>query len=203
MIIFLNGASSSGKTTIARSIQHLDSKSKFLCIGQDNFIKMMPYGMLGFSQFAKEGFFFKYINKPEIDPSVSVTVGDFGKKIIEATAKTACMLSDLGFNVIVDEVLIENSYLISYLKNLKNKPVYFVKVFCELKILLEREILRGDRSWGLAYNHFHSLHRPELIYDLEVNSSFSSSFELAETILKFTKNNLEPKGFLEMQKKLI
>ncbi len=40
-IIFLNGCGSVGKTSIARSIQHL-SKDSWLTFGVDSFINMMP-----------------------------------------------------------------------------------------------------------------------------------------------------------------
>jgi len=200
MIIFFNGASSSGKTTIARAIQHLAPSSKFLIIGQDNFIKMMPYGMLGFSQFAKEGFFFEYLNKSSLDPRIRIKTGDFGKQIIEAAAQTANVLANLGFNLIIDEVLLDPNYLNSYLKNLKNHTVYFIKVFCELKILREREILRGDRSWGLADDQFHNLHRPEFIYDFTIDTSFLPSFEVAKALLSFIENNEQPQSFKTMMK---
>jgi len=41
-IIFLNGAGSSGKTSIARSLQHL-SNEPWLTFGIDTFINMTPF----------------------------------------------------------------------------------------------------------------------------------------------------------------
>ena len=41
-IILLNGAGSSGKTSIARSIQYL-SNEQWLTFGVDTFIEMTPY----------------------------------------------------------------------------------------------------------------------------------------------------------------
>ena len=41
-IILLNGAGSSGKTSIARAIQHL-SNEQWLTFGVDTFIEMTPY----------------------------------------------------------------------------------------------------------------------------------------------------------------
>jgi chloramphenicol 3-O phosphotransferase len=47
MIIFLNGCSSSGKTTIAKAIQHL-SDEPWLLLGIDTFFHMMPSKYVGF-----------------------------------------------------------------------------------------------------------------------------------------------------------
>ncbi len=49
MIIFLNGCSSAGKTTIARAIQHLSEKP-WLLIGIDTFFQMMPSAYVGFGE---------------------------------------------------------------------------------------------------------------------------------------------------------
>jgi len=43
MIIFLNGCSSAGKSTIARAIQHLSEKP-LLLIGIDNMLKELKLG---------------------------------------------------------------------------------------------------------------------------------------------------------------
>lgn len=202
MIIFFNGASSSGKSSVARAMQHLNKSARYMIIGQDSFIKMMPYGMLGFQQFAKEGFFFEYLDKGDLDPRVAIKTGDFGLKIIEASAKTAATLADAGFNVIVDEVLFDTEFAKLYLKHLSHHKVYFIKVHCDLEILVEREVLRGDRSWGLARHHFNTLHRDEYLYDFKIDTSRTPSFELANQIFEFLKNNKDPQGFVQMRKNL-
>jgi chloramphenicol 3-O phosphotransferase len=55
-IIFLNGCGSSGKTSIARSIQHL-SNDLWLTFGIDTFISMTPYP----SDDKKEAGYFSFV----------------------------------------------------------------------------------------------------------------------------------------------
>ena len=57
MIIFLNGVSSSGKSTIAKGLQHL-SENPLLTIGIDTFLDMMPAQYLYTGPKASEGFQF-------------------------------------------------------------------------------------------------------------------------------------------------
>jgi len=204
MIIILNGASSSGKTTLARALQHLTPDFKFLTLGQDSFIKMMPYGMLGFSQFAREGFFFEYLSDGKnIDPRIAIRTGDFGKKLIEGAAKTAAMLADIGFNLIIDEVLLEPLYLDLYIRSLSDKKVYFIKVFCELKVLQEREILRDNRSWGIACEQFHTIHPSYYHYDFEVDTTISPTFDNAKSILAFIAKCENPSGLNATKEALV
>ena len=54
-IILLNGVGSSGKTSIARSIQHL-STEPWLTFGVDSFISMMPYPKPG-----QDGEYFSFV----------------------------------------------------------------------------------------------------------------------------------------------
>ncbi len=195
MIIFLNGASSSGKSSIARAIQHL-AKENFLTLGHDTFVKMMPYGMLGFKDFAREGFFFEYMK--DVDPRIKIHVGPFAEKLLMTAGQTCAMLAKQGFNLIIDEVILKKEFLQKYITTLNEFDVYFVKVYCDLKILQEREILRGDRSWGLAKDQFLEIHKPEYIYDLEVDNSSDSCFANAEKILNFIGKN-KPSGFKKME----
>ena len=55
-IIFLNGCSSSGKTSISKAIQEISS-SPWLHMGVDTFIGMLPSKFFGFGERSKEGYF--------------------------------------------------------------------------------------------------------------------------------------------------
>lgn len=201
MIIFLNGASSSGKSSIAKALQHLSS-SRFLSIGIDSFIKMMPIGMLGFSDLAKDGFFLVQ-NGTDINPEIQVRPGSFGKKICQTAALVSQLIADQGFDLIIDEVISGPTFMQMYVLSLRNHKTYFVKVHCDLSVLEEREILRGNRAWGMAREQFHSVHNPAYTYDLTVDNSYAAPFDSAKKILEFIKNNNSPMGFKHMEKSLL
>ena len=113
------------------------------------------------------------------------------------------VLADAGLHMIIDEVLLEDdpaekeTLLMQYAHALKDHTLYLVQVVCPLKIMQEREILRGNRSIGLA-NHSASCAPKSIEYDITVDTSHSSSFTLAESILDFIRQTPHPQAFKKL-----
>jgi len=197
-IIFLNGCSSSGKTTISKAIQYL-AETPWLLIGVDTFIEMMPNQYTGFGEKAKEGFAF-IPGANERGLTVEVCSGPFGKAFFETAPYLVRTLADQGFDIIVDEVLLENTMLLQkYVSELEAHTVYFIQVTCDLKTMQEREILRRDRCCGLANAQLDSIFGENHIYDMTVDTTQTSAFECAREILSFMSRQPNPKGFKEMK----
>ena len=111
-IIFLNGAGSSGKTSIAKAISQASNKA-WLTIGIDSFIDMMPGKYLANGALATQGFeFVKDDNSSS--PVINISTGNFGKKIVNVIPKVINLLAQNGFNIIIDEVLLSNDELKNY-----------------------------------------------------------------------------------------
>ena len=80
-IILLNGAGSSGKTSIARSIQYL-SEEQWLTFGVDTFIEMSPYPSPG-----KDSKYFSFLpSKNSRGPLMSVESKPEGNKLFGVMA---------------------------------------------------------------------------------------------------------------------
>ncbi|MBA3662303.1 MAG: chloramphenicol phosphotransferase [Gammaproteobacteria bacterium] len=199
MIILLNGATSSGKTNIAKAIQHLDTKP-WLTLGIDTLINMMPTKYWAGGEKADEGYNF-IAGTDEDGLIMSLKIGPYGQKIDKAIVKVAELLSSQEFNIIIDEVLMGDESLKNYVQTLSQYPVYFIGVHCGKTILEEREILRGDRFVGSARDQMKRCHGPTRCYDVEVDTTHHSSFECAKQILDFVSANPSPRGFetLRMQ----
>jgi len=193
MIIFLNGCSSSGKTTIAKAIQHLSDKP-WLLLGIDTFFHMMPSKYVGFGEKASEGYNF-IPGQDEDEPLMSIKVGPFGRMVTQSIPKVAQSLVRDGHNLIIDEVLRTDEELENYERALASHTVYFIGVMCDLKDMQEREILRGDRALGLARGQITSVHGLSRPYDLTVNTTTKSAFYCAEEILCFIRNIPNPQSF--------
>lgn len=198
-IIFLNGCSSAGKTSIARAIQHL-SDSPWLLIGVDAFIDMMPEKYTAFGPKADEGF--KFIaGENSRGPTIEVKSGEFGRSFFETAPSVAQVFADRGFNTIIDEVLLDDeSFIKRYADCLSNHTVYFVQVLCDLKSMQEREILRRDRTYGLSNAQYDIVPRKAELYDISVDTSKSSPFICAQTILELTDSPKKPKGLQQLVK---
>ncbi len=194
MIIFLNGCSSSGKTTVAKAIQHL-SNEPWLLLGIDTFFQMMPSKYVGFGEKAGEGYHF-IPGQDEEGPLMSIESGSFGNAVTQSIPKVAQSLARDGHNLIVDEVLRTDKELEDYSRALACHTVYFIGVMCDLKEMQEREILRGDRALGLARDQMTSVHGLSRPYDLTVDTTKKSAFSCGEEILEFIKNTPNPQSFL-------
>jgi chloramphenicol 3-O phosphotransferase len=166
-VIFLNGVSSSGKTTVAKTIQKKLAEP-YCWLSVDNFIHTMGDRFSGdeFDEFMKAGGF-KWI-----------------LKAINAFHKSIKIFSDAGLNVIADHVLQESSWLDECLDLLKDSDVLFVHVTCPVEELRRREAERGDRPVGQGESQLAMLNPKDGVYDLVIDTFNNSKDECADEIIK-------------------
>lgn len=166
-VVFLYGTSSSGKTTLAKTIQEIHDE-EFFHIQLDTFLDMIH-----------EKFYDKDFSSTE--NVAATTMHNF-----------IASLSANGYNSIVDTVIVNEreEWLKECVELLHDLPIIFVKVNCPLHELERREKERGDRNigqakWQLANMDFNS------IYDIEVDTYEDSIKECANKILN-KMNSMEP-----------
>jgi chloramphenicol 3-O phosphotransferase len=168
-IIWLNGFSSSGKSTLAKALQKM-LQQPYFCIAQDTFTDI-------------------------ISPWCEGTYnGIDGQQLwydsIECMYHTIKLYSDLGRNVIVDHVIIrqddgrEQAYFERARILLGENPVLFVKVNCSLEALQKRERERGDREIGNAQWQYYKGLYPLNGYHCEVDTSIDSICDCAKIIVE-------------------
>lgn len=156
-IVFLNGVSSSGKSTLAKGL-----------------VRLMPnYFYMSIDDF---DLFIEKMEDRENNHLIPVETGYFFHR-------TIAMFSDRGINVIVDHVLHDNFTRQDCFKVLVDYPVLFVGVHCPLEELERRERVRGDRNIGQARRQLEYVHKSE-IYDIEVNTFVESIEECLNKIIE-------------------
>jgi len=154
-IIFLEGVSSAGKTTLAKTLQ-ARLPEPFFWLAGDTIWTMAPE---------------KFKNDMEaIFP-----------KIDTATINTIKLFSRLGIDVIVDMVPVIKSNR-KFAKMLRRCPVLYVNVTCPLEELRRREQAHGDRQNGLGESQLAGL-SPQEVYDIIVDTHNSTSEECADRII--------------------
>ena len=181
-IILLNGAGSSGKSQLAKAIQHL-ADIPYIAVSFDAFFNMMPRSHIVGGPFSKEGFDFAPYESGG-KPAISVETGELGKKLVNSIPSITKIMADNGLNLIIDEILFGDEQLKAYLECLKEHKLYFIGVKCSLEAMEEREILRGDRAIGLSRDQYNKVHQSFRPYDLEIDTTNNSSFTCARQILK-------------------
>ena len=171
-IIFLNGVSSSGKTTLARESQERLTEP-FYWLAVDTFvIDMMPKKFFSVDGFNPDG------GEPVIFKTVSLA------------HHTIKFFSDMGINTIVEHLLFPSIEVQPY-KNqmtecidlLHDYPVLFVHVTCPLDELRRREKERGDRDIGRAEIQFPHL-KPNDPCDVTVDTHVNLTGECADKIIE-------------------
>lgn len=179
-IIFLNGVSSVGKTSIAKTLQSILDEP-YLFVGVDQFIDMVPEKYIRKS----EGISFKSL-KIKDKPLVEINTGKIGEKVMRGKRHAIAALANEGNNLIIEEVIIGNE-MQEYVNVLSLFQVFYVGIFAPLKVIEERERNRQDRLIGLARWQYNLVHQNKS-YDLEIDTSILTPIGCANLIK--TKFNL-------------
>ena len=161
-ILFLNGVTSAGKTSIVEALQER-SEPFFYVVANDLFQEMVG------ERFLKENYW-KYLSD-----------------VILLMYHTAKLYSDMGCNVLIDGILVEREEIRPHygqlLDILKDNPLDIVEVYCPLEICRQRNIRRGDRYENQSQEQ-HELMNRDITYSLRVDTSRSTAQECAGIILE-------------------
>lgn len=161
-IIFLNGVTSSGKTSIVEALQERDDIF-FYVVANDLFQEMVG------DKYLRENYW-KYLSE-----------------VIIMMYHTAGLYSDMGKNVLIDGIIVEREEIKPHYQQLieilKNNPLDLVEVYCPLDICRERNRIRGDRDENQS-DEQHELMADNIEYRLRVDTSLYSAAECADIIVK-------------------
>ena len=161
-IIFLNGVTSAGKTSIVEAIQDRDDVF-FHVVANDLFQEMVG------EKFLRENYW-KYLSE-----------------VIIMMYHTAKLFSDMGKNILIDGILVEREEIRPHYQQLvdilKDNPLDIVEVYCPLDICRKRNMIRGDRYESQSEEQY-ELMAQNIKYSMRVDTSLYSSTECADMIIK-------------------
>jgi len=191
-IIFLNGTSSSGKTSIAKALQEI-MEGYYMHTGIDHFLDAAPDKIHtssdGINPSTAEGFLWV---RPNGDHRVSeLRAGPTALRLWAGMHAAAAALAATGNDVIIDDVIFDSRVLEEAVNTLHTFNVLFVGVRCPFEIAEGRERERGDRTQGLVKAHYDFVHAHGM-YDLEVDTSTLTAMECANEIKIRLQNGPEP-----------
>ena len=160
-IVFLNGVTSAGKTSIVEAIQEREDVF-FYVVANDLFQEMVG------EKFLRKDYW-KYLSE-----------------VIILMYHTAKLYSDMGKNVLIDGILVERDEIKPHyqqlLEILKDNPLDIVEVYCPLNICRNRNIARGDRYENQSDEQY-ELMAKNIKYRLRLDTSLHSSSECADMII--------------------
>lgn len=161
-IVFLNGVTSSGKTSIVDALQQRDEPF-FYVVANDLFEQMVG------DRFLREDYW-KYLSE-----------------VIILMYHTAKLYSDMGKHVLIDGILVEREQLKPHygqlVSILKDNPLDIVEVYCPLETCRLRNIARGDR-WEQQSAEQAALMAQNISYSMRVDTQRYSPEECAAQIVE-------------------
>ncbi len=160
-IIFLNGVTSSGKTSIVEEMQDY-SDPFFYVVANDLF-----ENTIGDKHLQTD--YWKYLSEAII--------------IMYHAAK---LFSDSGKRVLIDGILVERPELTPHYEQVKNifdgYPLDIVELYCPLDICRQRNIERGDRREDQS-DEQNKIMASNIRYSYSVDTSVNTPEECAEMII--------------------
>ena len=174
-VIVLNGIGSVGKSSTAKALQAITSKS-FLHVAMDTFLDMLPDKMLAHP----DGLMFEAAQDGG-KPIIAIRTGPILERAMCGMRHAVTARAEQGNNLIVDEVMIEARIAQEYRILLRSFDLHLVGLFAPLDVLEARERARGNREIGLARWQYGRVHR-DIAYDFEVNTAAATPMECARLI---------------------
>lgn len=176
-IIFLNGPSSSGKSTLAHALQtRLDEP--YLYFAEDMFFSALPANV------SSRPDFFTY-----------------GSRLYAGFTKCVRTLVECENFVVVDTVAWVPGSLEGFVRALWDTEILAVGIHCPLAVLEERERQRANRAVGLARRQYEAVHR-DALYDLELDTSTADVATCVDRIIHAMQTPQAPHAFAQMYARL-
>ena len=161
-IIFLNGVTSSGKTSIVEALQNRED-CYFYVVANDLFQEMVG------ERFLRQDYW-----------------GHLSRVII-LMYHTSKLFSDMGHDVLIDGILVERPEIAPHYQQmldiLQDNPLSIVEVACPLDVCRERNIARGDRYETQSQEQA-DLMAKDIQYAMTVRTDMNTPEECAEAILR-------------------
>ncbi|KRD73015.1 AAA family ATPase [Ensifer sp. ENS10] len=164
-IIFIHGASSSGKSTLARAVQ-AQIGEPFWHVSIDH---LRDSGMLPMERFRRGDFRWR----------------DHRARFFEGFHRSLVAYASAGNNLLLEHILEEPGWAAELAVMFEPFDVFFVALHCELAELVRRETLRADRPIGSAADDFHRIHEGQR-YDLQLHSRDAAEDNAAKLISAWT-----------------
>lgn len=174
-IIFIHGASSSGKSALARGVQAAIDRP-FWSISIDH---LRDAGVLPSARIKSGEFKWR---------------GDMRRQFFDGFHRSLAAYAEAGNNLILEHILDTSGWHKDLMRLLAPFDVFFVGVHCSVEELRRREAARGDREAGSAERDFHTIHQG-LSYDFEVQSEAGVESNVAAVIAAW-KTRIAPSAFM-------
>lgn len=161
-VIYLNGVTSAGKTSIVRALRQLGADFYYLSddIFEDHIIDA-AYGAAGYWEALSQAVFLMY--------------------------RTGKLFSDHGKTVVIDSMLMERPEFTPHYQSMldifQESPLRLVEVYCPLEICRKRNLERQDRTEYQSHEQA-AVMAKNVRYDLRLDTSCLTAEQCARRIIE-------------------
>lgn len=183
--IFLNGTSSSGKTSIARELEKLLPSYSYSSVDDyvENWANQSAENAQSLEEMAN---ILGKDNEEAIRKLKELSAITSSGNILYGYHTSITDGMESGMNYILDPILWWQPVIDDFASRLASYDIVLVGVHCPLEILKQRETARRDRKIGIAEMQFPHVHKGKR-YDIEVHTDKNSPYECATFITDFMK----------------
>lgn len=180
-ILFLNGTSSTGKTSIARELQER-LPEPFLRVALDQLFDMVPKPWSGGrgGPLSLDGFYYDETSDEATPLVTKIRYGSTGRRILWGFHAAVAALADQGNHIIVDTIVLDAAEAADWRQALRRSQVFVVSLRASLAALEERERKRCQRA-GLARGHLDAV--DVIPFDVSIDTTSATLEQLAQQIL--------------------
>jgi len=182
-VIYLNGPTSVGKSTLTHELQ-ARLPGWFLHLGIDKCIGMMPETANNWqSDESCDGFYWQFEHNQAGQRLAFLQQGALAKAISQSYPKLCVAMLNQGFNLIIDDVSLSLVQFQEWQTMLAPFQATFVGLTASDEVLAKREQARGDRVLGSAIAQNQQVHQGKT-YDLVLDMTSLSTKEAASLIIQ-------------------
>lgn len=183
-VIYLNGPSSAGKSSLTLTLQQ-ELSEPYLQIGIDTMIAMMPEKINNWTGKGEVPLGYSWSSECDENGTLikTLSVGPYAQRMEPLLREIVRTLVGEGHNVIVDDVAFGKEEADAWHKALEDACVVWIGLYAPIEVLEEREKRRGDRIVGSARAQAALVHQG-VRYDLEFDTSRTTDKEMVAAILK-------------------
>lgn len=181
-VIFINGPSCSGKTTVAQSLQ-TSLEEPYLYLSFDKIIEMTPdmmkhwYEDPGFA-----GFSTSVVQDEEGHLIARLEMGTYARSLHLAFINMCCSLVLSGHKLIIEDVFFNEDDLPNWEKRLKDFSVLWVGLKAPLNLLEDREQTLGKWPGCARFQYFNAFSKDK--YDLNFDTSVQNLASVVDTVIE-------------------
>ena len=196
MIVLINGPSSSGKSTLIDLLVKKSNK-EYIKVAFDDILYLIHkinwskqlLSIIGENKFKNKKEYFYYNDESNQNTNLyRIKFNNSYTELLYSMHSFWKILIDNDFNIIIDHIFLYENWYRDFSSKINIHNCINIGTFCDVNILNQREINRGDRPLGVAERSSQLVHNHKIEYDLKLNTDKMNIEDCSNYVFKNLKD---------------